>query len=108
MKSGQLTSPPLAKNPARITVGSVWGASDVLIGCVSVALEVLVVSVALEVVVTGASVSCGLVEEEGRTEDGDPDVVQFVMEEESLVLLPQEIRRIKTKQSIKNNASFFI
>ena len=93
-----------------MTVGSVSIVSDVLIGCVSVASDVLVtcVSVALEVVVTGASVSCGLVEEEGGTEDGVPDVVQFVTEEESPVLLPQEIKRIKSKARIRNIPNFFI
>ena len=81
-----------------MTVGSVSIVSDVLIGCVSVALDVLVtcVSVALEVVVTGVSVSCGLVEEEGGTE------------EESPVLLPQEIKRIKSKARIRNIPNFFI
>lgn len=90
-------------------MGSDSVVSEVLIGCVSVALAVLVI---------GALVVVGrVVETEGDgTEDGcvveidgvGSEVCCVVTEEVLLVLLPQEIRRIKTKQSIKNNASFFM
>lgn len=89
-------------------MGSVWGSSDVLIGCVSVAIDVLVtcVSVALEVVVTSVSVSCGLVEEDKTVVDG-ADVV-MLLTEESLVPLPQDNKRSKSRKIVSDTANFFI
>ena len=90
-------------------MGSVWGASDVLIGCVSVALEVLVVvSVALEVVVTGVSVSVSLVEEEKDVVIDGSDVVSLEAGDESLAFLPHDINRIKSRKSMSDTDNFFM
>lgn len=90
-------------------MGSVSIVSDVLIGCVSVAMDVLVM---------GALVVVGrVVETEGDgTEDGcvveidgvGSEVCCVVTEEVLLVLLPQEIRRIKSKARIRNIPDFFM
>ena len=90
-------------------MGSVSIVSEVLIGCVSVASDVLVIGA---LVVVGRVVET----EDDGAEDGcvveidgvGLEAVLVVSQDVLLVLLPQEIKSIKTRQSIKNIAIFFM
>ena len=76
-------------------MGSVSIVSEVLVGCVSVGATVLVIGV---LVVVGCVV---------ETAGNGADVVLVVSQDVLLVLLPQEIKSIKSKINIRKIVIFF-